>query len=273
MSVFSRSASARVGGLLLGAVLGLTLLGPLAYPVDPLAMVDMPLLPPLSPHAPLGTDVLGRDLLARMIEGSRTTLLTGAGAGLLAVLTGLMVGLGATSLGGPAERALQRLTEFFQLLPALLLTMVLIAFLGTGLWVQILTIAALTWPPVARVARTEALRLRHMDFVTAARASGTRPLRILTHTILPNALPPLAAVSGLTIGTALLYEAGLGFLGLSDPNRLSLGLILGQNRNDLLAAWWTVTLPGLAIFFTVLGTALLADGLAQALSPHARNRR
>ncbi|QOL82106.1 ABC transporter permease [Pseudooceanicola spongiae] len=272
MRAFARNQSAIIGLMLLAIVLGTTFLGPFLYPVDAYSMVDLPFAPPGGDYAPLGTDYLGRDMLAGIIEGGRATLAVGAAAAVISVVIGILVGSFAGFFGGAIDALLMKVTEFFQILPTLLLAMVLVTIFGASLVTITLAIGAVSWPQVARLARAEFMRIRKLDYVAAARTSGARNGYLIFRVILPAALPPLIVAAGLAVGAAILFEAGLSFLGLGDPNTMSWGLIIGQNRNYLLDAWWTVTLPGVAIFITVLAISLVGDGINDALNPKLRRR-
>ena len=269
---FMRNQSAILGLVLLVIVFAVTFLGPLLYPVDPYTMVDMPFAPPGGPYAPLGTDYIGRDILAGIISGGKATLSVGASAALISVVIGILIGSFAGYFGGWVDAALMKVTEFFQILPALLLAMLLVSIFGAKLVTIIFAIGIVSWPQTARLARAEFLRIRKLDYVNAARTAGARNGYLIFAVILPAALPPLIVAAGLAIGAAILFEAGLAFLGLGDPNVMSWGLIIGENRNYLRDAWWTVTLPGIAIFLTVLGISLVGDGINDALNPKLRRR-
>lgn len=269
---FLQNRSALLGLLLLCLVVLLTFLGPVLYPVDPYSMVDMPFAPPGGEYAPFGTDYLGRDILAGIIEGGKATLAVGATAACIAVVIGILIGSFAGFFGGIVDALLMKVTEFFQILPTLLLAMLLVAIFGASLTTITIAIGVVSWPQTARLARAEFMRIGRLDFVKAARTAGAGDLYLIFSVILPAALPPLVVAAGLAVGSAILFEAGLSFLGLGDPNTVSWGLIIGQNRNYLLDAWWTVTLPGLAIFVTVLGISLVGDGINDALNPKLRRR-
>ena len=135
-----------------------------------------------------------------------------------------------------------------------------------------LAIGLVSWPAVARITRSEFLRIRELEYVTAARASGVSNLKLIFKVILPNALPPIIVQAALMVGSAILFEAGLSFLGLTDPNIISWGQIIGSNRPYILDASYTVTVPGVAIFVTVLAISLVGDGLNDALNPKLRQR-
>ena len=165
-----------------------------------------------------------------------------------------------------------RITEFFQVLPTLLFSMVIVALFGATLPMITLAIGLVSWPAVARITRSEFLRIRELEYVMAARACGVSNGKLIFKVILPNALPPIIVQAALMVGSAILFEAGLSFLGLTDPNIVSWGQIIGSNREYILDASYTVTVPGLAIFVTVLAISLVGDGLNDALNPKLRQR-
>jgi peptide/nickel transport system permease protein len=266
---FLRSPSG-VGGacLLIFIVLG-TAIGPMLYPVDPLDLVGGPFTAP-GADAWLGTDYLGRDVLAGLIYGGRATLTVGAVAALITIAIGLTVGAISGFFGGAADAVLVKITEFFQILPPLLFAMVLVTLFGQKLSTITLAIGVVSWTSAARLTRF--MRLRNLDFVKAARAAGASDLHLILRVLLPNALPPVIVSATLAIGVAILFEGGLSFLGLGDPNTMSWGLMLGQNRNYVLDAWWAVTFPGAAIFLAVLAISLVGDGINDAVNPRLRRR-
>lgn len=248
-----------------------SLLGPSLYGVDPFDIVDAPFSPP-GGELPLGTDYLGRDILAGLLVGGRASLLVGLAAALISVSIGVSVGLLAGWSGGWVDTVLMKVTEFFQVLPALLFAMVLVALFGARLWIETMAIGLVSWPGVARLTRAECLRLRELDFVISTVAAGAAPGYLLLRVVLPNALPPIIVAATLSVGVAILFEGGLSFLGLGDPNVMTWGLMLGQNRSYLQDAWWAVTFPGTAIFLAVLAVSLLGDGINDALNPRLRQR-
>ena len=165
-----------------------------------------------------------------------------------------------------------RITEFFQVLPTLLFSMVLVALFGASLPMITFSIGIVSWTGVARITRAEFLKIRELEYVTAARAGGAKNLNLIFRVILPNALPPIVVQAALLVGFAILFEAGLSFLGLSDPNVMSWGAIMGNNRPYILQQGYTIMYPGLAIFITVLSISLVGDGLNDALNPKLRKR-
>lgn len=188
------------------------------------------------------------------------------------MVIGVSIGAMSGYFGGRVDNALMRFTEFFQVLPALLFAMVLVTLFSPSLTIIAIAIGVVSWPQTARLTRAEFLKIKRLEYVTAARAIGAQNGRIMWRVILPNALPPLIVSATLTIGVAILFEAGLSFLGLGDPNTMSWGLMIGANRAYILTAWWPVTFPGIAIFLTVFAVSLIGDGLNDAFNPKLRER-
>jgi peptide/nickel transport system permease protein len=188
-------------------------------------------------------------------------------AAMLTAVIGLTIGSVAGYFGGFMDTFLMKVTEFFQVLPNLLFAMVLVTIFGPTLFMVTVSIGLASWMNVARLTRAEFMRLKEMDFVRSAVTAGATAPRLMLATILPNALPPIIVAAAFDISFAILLEGSLSFLGLGDPNRMSWGLIIGQNKNYVLDAWWTVVFPGAAIFLSVLGVCLTSDGLNDALNP------
>ena len=266
--VFSGNKAALLGLLLLAFVVTTMLLGPGLYGVAAFDIAGAPFTPPfIDPALWLGTDYLGRDVLAGVLVGGRATVLVGLSAAAVAVTIGVTVGALAGYFGGWVDLALSRVTELFQVLPALLFAMVLVTLFQPSLTVVVFAIGVVAWTGTARLARAEFIRLAHLEYANAARAMGAGHLRLMLREILPNALPPLIVSATLIVGAAILFEAGLSFLGLSDPNVMSWGLMIGSNRRNILECWWAVTFPGAMIFVTVLAVSLIGDGLNDAFNP------
>lgn len=271
--MFLRNRSAILGLVLLGGIIFMTFIGPLLYSVDPFEIVWAPFTPPGEEASlPLGTDHIGRDIFVGIVYGGRATLAVGATAALITVFIGILFGALAGFYGGIVEEILMRITEFFQVLPPLILAMVLVAVFTPSLATIALAIGIVSWPATARLTRAEFLRIKELEYVKAARTIGASNLRIICKVILPNALPPLIISATLVIGVAILFEAGLSFLGLGDPNVMSWGLMIGASREYIIDSWWSVTFPGAAIFVTVLSVSLIGDGLNDALNPKLRER-
>ncbi len=269
---FVRNRMAMVGLVLLLTIVLVAVLGPLVFPLDPFEIRAVPMTPPLSSDAWLGSDYLGRDIAIALLYGGRATLLVGAVAALLSMTIGITIGALSGFYGGRLDQLLMRVTEFFQVLPALLFAMVVVTLFSPSLLTITLSIGVVSWPPSARLARAEFMRLRDLEFVRAERSIGASNARIIWKVILPNAIAPLVVSATLSIGAAILFEAGLSFLGLGDLNQMSWGLMIGSSRDYVLSSWWAVAFPGAAIFLTVLAVSLIGDGLNDALNPKLRER-
>lgn len=269
--IFCSNKAALAGLCVLFAVTGIAIIGPWLYQISPSEIVSAPLTPPELEHV-FGTDFLGRDVLAGVIHGSRASLMVGVSAALLTAVIGVTIGAYSGFYLGRTDDVLMRVTEFFQVLPPLLLAMVVVMLFSATLTTIAIVIGAVLWVGTARLTRAEYMKLRNLDYVKAERSIGAGDWRIIWAVILPNAAPPLIVSSALSVGTAILFEAGLSFLGLGDPNAMSWGRMIGDNRPYILDAWWTVTFPGLAIFVSVLAISLVGDGLNDALNPKLRRR-
>jgi peptide/nickel transport system permease protein len=267
-----RNKAGVLGLILLASVLLTAFFGPLLYPVNPFELLGRKFISPGEQFF-LGTDYLGRDVLAGIIQGSRTSLLVGIMAAGMMMTIGITFGALAGYYGGLLDEALMRLTEFFQVLPSFILAMVVVTLFKPTLWTIITAISISTWTGTARILRAEFMSIRERDFVTASRALGSKNRRIIFREILPNALPPMIVNASLMVGVAILFEAGLSFLGLADPNVMSWGYMIGSSRVYLRQAWWTVTFPGIAIFLTVLSLSLVGDWLNDFLNPKQKEKR
>lgn len=265
-----RKPSGLIGLIGVAALLLLALLADVLFPGDPWAMVARPLLAPMQQGYLFGTDSLGRDVAAGVVHGARISVFIGVASALATGLIGVTMGLLAGYAGGWVDAALTRSTEFFQVVPAIVLAVVVLSFTGPNVATIITVIALISWPPIARLARAETMTLRHREFVMAARLQGESRFSILTGHILPNAAPPLIAALSLSIATAILTESALAFLGLGDPNTMSWGYMIGSGRTMMRQAWWITTFPGIALLISVLGinlvTGAYSDGLTNRLT-------
>lgn len=256
-------------GLLLVAAAALA--APSLYPGDPMDMAGQPRLwPGEDAGYPLGTDTLGRDVAAGLAYGARVSLLVGFSAMLATLALGVSVGAAAGYAGGRTDDVLMRVTEVFQTIPNFLLIVVLVLVLQPSLPTIIGSIAAVSWPSLARLMRAEVLSLRERDFVQSCRTLGMSDLRIVVTQILPNCLAPVLVNGSILVASAILIEAGLSFLGLGDPNVVSWGSMIGAGRPVLRTAWYLCAIPGIAIILTVLSLNLVAEGLNDALNPRLR---
>ena len=264
--VFGHGGAA-VGAVFLCLVILIAAAVPFIVTRSPWALVGKPLIPPFSDGFLLGTDMIGRDVAIGMVHGARFSLLIGLMSTLVSVVIGISIGAVAGFFRGWVDELLMRLTEFFQIIPGLILIMLLVAVMGASLWSVVIGIGVVTWPAVARIMRAEVLSLRTRQFVDAARAAGQPPLAILFVQVLPNALSAVIVVASVMVAQAILIESGLSFLGLGDPNVITWGYMIGAARPYLRQAWWLSALPGVAILLTVLSINLLGDGLTTALNP------
>ncbi|MGV1753294.1 ABC transporter permease [Agrobacterium sp. CG674] len=269
--IFLRSVTRSVEGLLgiaiLGFIASLALASPLLFPQDPLSIVASPLIRPFTnADFPLGTDSLGRDMLAGLVHGARVSLTVGMIAAAAALFIGMVVGTLAGFAGGMIDEALMRVTDAFQIVPGFLLALAFVSTVGPSTPIVIVAIALSAWADPARLTRAQVLSIRERDYVASARAIGMHPLEIAFRQILPNALPPVLALAAIIVAAAILTEAALSFLGLGDPNVVTWGSMIAEGRNLLRSAAYLSVIPGLGLLATVLGVYLLAEGINQALA-------
>jgi peptide/nickel transport system permease protein len=267
---FMRHIPAVIGLVVLLLVVIAAALAGVFYPGDPFAMVGPPFQRPFGTYF-LGTDMLGRDLVAGVLHGARTTLLVGTVATVIATLVGVAIGGLAGYFGGRLDNLLMRFTELFQTIPFFLFAILLVAVLGASVGSVITAIAVVSWPPMARLVRGEFMSMRNREFVQACVSMGMGHVRIIFVHILPNTLSSIIVTGSLMVATAILIESGLSFLGLSDANTMSWGFIIGSGRSVLRTAWWICAVPGLAILLTVMAINLVGDGLNDALNPRLRS--
>ncbi|MEO5375040.1 MAG: ABC transporter permease [Alphaproteobacteria bacterium] len=268
--VLRRNPLAMVGLIVVAALVLIAAIGP-ALVGSPTAQDLVGRLRPPSPDHWLGTDTLGRDILARVVHGTRITLLTVALVAVVVAPVGLAVGTVAGYFGGVVDGVLSRLTDVFLAFPRLILALALVAALGPGIENAVLAIALTAWPAYARVARAETLAIRDSDFIAAARLAGASAPRILWRQVMPLCLSSVIVRLSLDMAGIILTAAGLGFLGLgAQPPAPEWGAMVAAGRRVLLDQWWVATMPGIAIFVVSLGFNLLGDGLRDVLDPKAR---
>jgi peptide/nickel transport system permease protein len=271
---FAENRGALIGIAILLVIVAVAVLAPLIYPTSPWRMVNRPFIAPFAlERAPLGTDALGRDILAGLVHGSRVSLLIGLVSTLAALLVGVPVGAAAGYVGGWADNVLMRLTEFFQTIPSFALAIVVVSLLQPSVASIVLAIAIVSWPPVARMVRGEVLSLRSREYVQAAIVTGQPAVKVILTEVLPNVASPIIVLASLMTATAILLESSLSFLGLGDPNVMSWGYMVGAGRTRVLEQWWISFIPGAAIFVTVLALNLVGEGLNDALNPTLKKGR
>ncbi|MGI4799701.1 MAG: ABC transporter permease [Janthinobacterium lividum] len=270
---YARNRAALGGLAVLLLILLMAAFADVLFPDDPWDMVTQPLLwPGQDGEYPLGSDLLGRDLMSGLFHGARVSLLFGFSATLAALVIGVAVGAVAGYYRGWADDVLVRITELFQTVPPFILAIVLVAILTPSAGTIVFAIAIVSWPGVARLVRAEFIALREREFVQAGLVVGMGDVRIMLTQILPNAMGPIIVSASLMVATAILLEASLAFLGLGDPNLMSWGTIIGAGRDALRTAWYIAALPGAAILLTVISFNLIGEGLNDALNPRLRNR-
>lgn len=270
---FLRSPEGIAGLILLSCLVAMALLAPVFFPRDPLAIVGRPLTAPFTDASlPLGTDRLGRDVLAGLMHGARASLLVGIFAALVAILVGAAVGTVAGFAGGLIDEALMRVVDAFQIVPGFLLALAFVSVTGPSLPVIVFAIALGAWTGPARLARAEVLSIRERDYVAAARVIGMHPAEIAFKEVLPNALPPVLALVSVIVASAVLIEAALSFLNLGDPNIVTWGSMIAEGRNVLRTAPYLSIVPGFGLVLTVLGVYLFGEGLVEGMA-HRRRRQ
>lgn len=265
---------AMAGLIIVGILLVVAALAPWIAPHDPFVQnLGNRLKPPGTSGYWLGTDDFGRDILSRIIYGSRITLYIIALVAVTAPVLGLLVGTVAGYFGGWIDAVLMRLTDIFLAFPRLILALALVAVLGPGIENAVLAIALTAWPPYARVARAETLTVRNSDYIAAIRLQGASAPRIIAGHVVPMCLPSVIIRVTLDMAGVILIAAGLGFLGLGvQPPLPEWGLMISSGRKFLFEQWWVATMPGLAIFLVSLGFNLLGDGLRDVLDPRSASR-
>jgi peptide/nickel transport system permease protein len=263
-----RRTPARVGLAITFAFLLLTVIASVLAPYDPLDQdLSSALTAPSVDHW-FGTDQYGRDMLTRVMYGTRTALLAVVVADGLALVLGCAMGLVAGFFGGRVDSVVMRVVDVMLAFPYLLLALIIVAALGPGLTNSMIAIGIVYTPQYARLIRGQVLAVRHADYVRAARAVGAGRLRIMLRHVLPNSFTPILVMATLQAGAVVVETAGLSFLGLgAQPPSPDWGALLADGQSYFLTAWWIATFPGLAIFIVVLGFNLLGDALRDHFDP------
>ncbi len=256
------------GGVIVAFLLAVSLLAPLIAPVDPLAQ-DLPAsLQAPGGEWPFGADSLGRDVLSRVIYGSRISLTVGIGVLALTMLVGTVLGTAAGYAGGVLDSLIMRVADIFMSFPPLVLAMIVMAFIGPGVANLVGVLVIIRWPQFARLIRGQVVSVKGMTFVEAAWMSGTGPVRTVLKHILPNCFAPVITYGAMSIGGIIVDETALSFLGLGiQPPAPSWGVMLADAKNYIATAPWLIVFPGLAIMMTVFGFNLLGDGLGYLFNP------
>ncbi len=271
---FSESRGAVIGFWFFVFLVVLAIFAPLLAPHAPNAQYrDAVLVPPFWQEGGraaylLGTDAVGRDILSRLIYGTRFSLFIGVIVTTISLVGGIVIGVIAGYFRGWVDTVIMRLMDIILAFPSLLLALVLVAVLGPGLTNAMIAIALVFQPHFVRLTRAAVMAEKTRDYVVAAKVAGAGNLRLMFRTILPNCMAPLIVQATLSFSNAILDAAALGFLGMgAQPPTPEWGTMLAEAREFILRAWWVVTLPGLAILITVLAINLMGDGLRDALDP------
>jgi peptide/nickel transport system permease protein len=260
------SNTARVALAIIALYLTLAILADVIAPRDPLKTSDASLQPPSRAY-PFGTDDLGRDVLSGVIHGARISLIIGVTTALLSGLFGLLIGLMAAYFGGWLDDLLMRVTELFLAPPRFFLALVVAAIFGASALSLIVVLSLMFWPATARLVRAEVLSLRERNFIEAARALGASHWRIMRREILPHLLPLLIVTTVVRVGSVMLIEAGLEFLGLGDQDHMTWGYMLHNGQHFIRDAWWMIWFPLLAISLLLAAINLAGDELNRKLNP------
>jgi len=260
-----------IGAGIVVVLFAIALSAPILSPCNPTELDGQHILSGPDPHHWFGTDRLGRDVLSRVIWGSRISLLVGFVAVGIATLIGIFLGALAGYYGRWVDSLIMRFVDLMLCFPTFFLILAVIAFLEPSIWNIMVVIGLTGWMGVARLVRAEFLSLKEREFVLSARALGASDLRIIFRHILPNALAPVLVSATLGVAGAILTESALSFLGIGiQPPTPSWGNILTGGKDNLEIAWWLSFFPGLAILITVLGYNLLGEGIRDALDPRLR---
>lgn len=271
MEIIKANTAASLGGIIIILVILMAIFAPKIAPHDPyLVNLSMRLKPPSLLHL-LGTDEFGRDILSRIIYGSRVSLMIGTVPTLVSMVIGTVMGLVSGYMGKKTDFIIMRLADVVLAFPSLLLAMVVMYTLGAGLFNLFVALSIISWAGTARVVRSQTLSLKEKEFVEAAKASGVKREKIMLRHILPNCLPSLIVLFTLDIPGAILAEASLSFLGVgAKPPEASWGLMVSQGKQYLFSSPWVSITPGAAILITVLAFNFLGDGLRDAIDPYMK---
>jgi peptide/nickel transport system permease protein len=272
LRAFLKNRGATIGAAMLLAWLIAAILAPIVAPYDPLDVIAGSRQPPGPGHL-LGTDLLGRDVLSRIIFGARLSLRLGLVSVAIGLSAGIVLGLPPGYYGGKVDTVFMRLMDAMLAFPGLLLALVIIASLGPGLMNVMLAVGISSVPTYARLVRGSALAIREVEYIQAARLIGCTSLRIMFRHILPNLVGPVIVLATLQVGSAILVGSALSYLGMgAQPPTPEWGLMTAEGRAYLASAWWISTFAGVAIFTAVISVNLMGDGLRGALDPRTRVR-
>lgn len=271
LHLISKSPLSIIGAFIITCFLFIAVFAPFLAPHDPYYQEMSARLEAPSFQHPLGTDDMGRDILSRIIYGSRISVLIGIIVVLIGAAIGIIVGAVSGYIGGAGDNILMRIADMFLSFPPLILAMAIAAALGPNLRNTIIAIALVRWPVYARLVRSQVLSIKNSQFIEAIRSMGGSDIRILFIHILPNCLSPIIVRATMDLGTVILAAAGLSFIGFgAQPPLPEWGAMVSDGRQYIVSEWWVATFPGLAILMVVVGFNILGDGLRDVLDPRLR---
>lgn len=269
---YKKSKTAMLGLAIIISFTTIAIFAPILAPYDPWHIdFSQKFQKPNMKHL-MGTDQFGRDILSRIIWGSRVCLTIGFVAAGISAFIGILIGATSGYFGGKVDDVLMRFTEMFLVIPRFFLILLIVSLFGGSVWNVMIVIGLTSWPGTARLVRAEFLSLKEREFVEAARLVGAKDFKIMFRHILPNALSPVIVSSSLRVAGSILSEAGLSFLGLGDLTHITWGQMLNRSNHFMRTAWWMAVFPGLMIFMTVLSFNLIGDGLNDALNPRLKEK-
>lgn len=268
--IIKENTQLKIGCIMLAVLIAAALFAPVIAPHDPTVLSDDMVVAPGMKYL-LGTDGLGRDILSMILYGSRTSLIVGFTAAIIAGIIGTLLGGFAGYFGGIVDGVIGEMINIFMMMPTFFLILIVVALFGSGLFNVMVVIGLTTWVGNAKLMRAQAMSLRQRTFVKSAEAIGESKMAILFKHIIPNGIFPVVANTTMGIAGAILTESSLAFLGLGDPNIISWGQIIQNGKSYLVTGWWMCVFAGLAIIFTVVTFYLIGDGLNRVLSPKLRS--
>lgn len=270
LNMFRVNRAALIGMIVILLIIVMALLAPVIARHDPNAIDLVNMRKPPSWAHLFGTDDLGRDVFARVLYGSRLSLMIGFVPSVISMVLGTALGLMAGFLGRKVDAVIMRLADVVLAFPSLLLAMVVMYTLGSSILNMFIALSIINWAGTARVVRAQTLSLKEKEFVEAARSMGVSRLSVVFRHILPNCLPNLIVLFTLDIPGAIMWESSMSFLGVGDPNAASWGLMVSQGKSYAYMCPWLILAPGLAILITVMAFNFLGDGLRDAIDPYMK---
>ncbi len=270
LTMFRANKAALLGLIMILLIVLMSIFAPLIARYDPNALDLTSMRKAPSWEHWFGTDDMGRDVFARVVYGSRTSLMIGFVPSLISLVLGTVLGLMAGYLGKVADELIMRLADVVLAFPSLLLAMVVMYTLGASLLNMFIALSIINWAGTARVVRAQTLSLKEKEFVEAARSMGVSRFKIVFRHILPNCLPNLIVLFTLDIPGAIMWESSMSFLGVGDPNAASWGLMVSQGKGYAYMCPWLILAPGIAILITVMAFNFLGDGLRDAIDPYMK---